>query len=62
MRTKQHGDEKTALIFKQKQDFQGSIFMVEGFIADTVQNVPFFNRQVGSLQNNTSLGADLLMC
>ena len=42
--------------------FKGLFFMVEGFISETVQNVPFFNRQVGSLQNNTSLGADLLMC
>ena len=29
--TKQHAMQKTALLFKYKQNLQGTIFMVEGF-------------------------------
>ena len=41
MQTKQHATRKHTIIFKQKQDLQGTIFVVEGSLAENVQNLQF---------------------
>ena len=41
MQTKQHATRKHTIIFKQKQDLLGTIFEVEGYLAENVQNLQF---------------------
>ena len=38
MQTKQNEIKKTAHVFKIRQDFQGTIFVVKGFFAENVKN------------------------
>ena len=43
MQTQQHVTEKSTLIMKYKQDIIGTVFVVEGFFAENVQNISTSN-------------------